>query len=32
MVSKGMLHLLGPAFTDEVVSASDRSTRVLRNL
>jgi len=32
MVSKGMLHLLGPAFTDEVVSASDRSTRFLRNL
>ncbi len=31
-VSKDLLHLPRPAFVDEVVSQSDRSARVLRNL
>ncbi len=31
-ISKEMLHLPGPGFVDEVVAASDRSARVLRNL
>jgi len=31
-VSREMLHLPRPSFIDEVVSASDRSARVLRNL
>ncbi|MEN6577824.1 MAG: class I fructose-bisphosphate aldolase [Phycisphaerales bacterium] len=31
-VAREMLHLPGPAFIDDVVASSDRSTRVLRNL
>jgi fructose-bisphosphate aldolase, class I len=31
-ISRDMLHLPGPAFVDEVVSLTDRSPRVLRNL
>jgi len=31
-ISREMLHLPGPTFVDDVVAASDRSARVLRNL
>ena len=31
-ISRDVLHLPGPAFVDEVVSLTDRSPRVLRNL
>ena len=31
-ISREMLHLPGPLFVDNIVGASDRSPRVLRNL
>ncbi|MCU0914646.1 MAG: fructose-bisphosphate aldolase, partial [Planctomycetes bacterium] len=31
-ISRDVLHLPGPAFIEEVVSGTDRSVRVLRNL